>query len=178
MLPGESRETTNRILGGAIVHQDEADGAAQPTVPGRDCRCGDSPPSLGTGQRLHVLLVTHSDRDAAQVLRALRAGGFEVRHERVTDADALRSAIASQRGNIVVAEFRMPGWGDRQVLQIVQTVAPDLPVILICGAVGEDAAVMAVKLGASDCISKAQLQNRLAPSVQSVFDRLHERAEV
>ncbi len=121
---------------------------------------------------LRVLLAAHNDREAAQILLALRRGGFDVRHERVADAQSLAVALESDTWQVVVAEYRMPQWDGLEVLRQVQSVYPNLPVILVCGAVGEDAAVFAIKQGARDCISKQQVPDRLAPSVRNEMTRL------
>ena len=51
------------------------------------------------GQPLRILLVEDSPEDAEILLREIRRGGFEVEHERVASADAMRAAL------------QKPGWG-------------------------------------------------------------------
>ncbi|MCB2031550.1 MAG: PAS domain S-box protein, partial [Rhodoferax sp.] len=46
-----------------------------------------------------------------------------------------------------------------------------LPVVLICGSIGEDAAVDAIRQGAGDCIHLTQLHRRLAQAVQRQLDQ-------
>ena len=127
--------------------------------------------SSRSGQRLLTLLVTHHDRDAAQVLIGLRRGGFDVRHERVADADSFDAALAAHPWDLVVAEFHIPDWFGMHVLQRVLSRGYDIPVVLMCGAIGEDAAATAMRQGATDCISKGLLQTRLALSVHTELDR-------
>lgn len=61
-------------------------------------------------------------------------------------------------------------------MQLTQSARPDLPFIFVSGSLGEEIAIEAVKLGATDYILKARL-SRLVPSVQRALREARERAE-
>ena len=53
---------------------------------------------------------------------------------------------------------------------------PDLPFIFVSGSLGEEVAIEAVKIGATDYVVKSRL-SRLVPSVQRALREARERAE-
>ena len=113
---------------------------------------------------VRVLIVEDSAADAELMLRALRAGGFEPACERVETADAMREALARQPWDIVLGDYNLPGFDVPAALAVLQQHGQDIPFIVVTGSVGEDAAVAAMKAGATDYIMKDRLQ-RLAPAV-------------
>ncbi len=114
---------------------------------------------------LHVLLVEDSADDAAMMARALEEAGFDVRAERVETATALRAALVRRAWSVVLADYSLPQFSGLEALKIIREDAPDLPVILVSGTVGEEIAVEAVKAGANDYVMKTKLV-RLAPAVE------------
>ena len=113
---------------------------------------------------VRVLIVEDSAADAELMLRALRAGGFEPACERVETAEAMREALARQPWDVVLGDYNLPGFDVPAALAVMQQHGQDIPFIVVTGSVGEDAAVAAMKAGATDYIMKDRLQ-RLAPAV-------------
>jgi len=113
---------------------------------------------------VRVLIVEDSAADAELMLRALRAGGFEPACERVETAEAMREALARQPWDVVLGDYNLPGFDVPAALAVLQQHGQDIPFIVVTGSVGEDAAVAAMKAGATDYIMKDRLQ-RLAPAV-------------
>ena len=118
---------------------------------------------------LRCLLVEDADDDAQLVLHRLRAG-FEVTATRVDTAQALSAALDSQPWDIVISDYRMPGFNGMEALALVRARDPYLPFILLSGQMGEELAVEAMRAGANDYLTKDHTQ-RLAPAVQR---ELHE----
>lgn len=114
---------------------------------------------------LRCLLVEDSENDAELMLDRLRAGGFDVSAERVDDADAMRAALDRQSWDIVIADYRMPGFTGMTALALARERDGELPFIMLSGQMGEEQAVEAMRAGANDYLSKDHIQ-RLAPAVQ------------
>jgi PAS domain S-box-containing protein len=114
---------------------------------------------------LRCLLVEDSEDDAQLVLHRLRSGGFDPSFERVDNAEAMRAALERQPWDIVISDFRMPGFSGMDALTLVRARDDDLPFILLSGQMGEQLAVEAMRAGASDYLTKDHMQ-RLAPVVQ------------
>jgi diguanylate cyclase (GGDEF)-like protein len=84
---------------------------------------------------------------------------------RVDTIDALRASLSEDTLDIVITDHNLPGFDSQEVLAIVKELAPDLPVIIVSGSIGEEIAVAAMKGGAHDYIMKDNLP-RLAPAIE------------
>jgi signal transduction histidine kinase len=94
----------------------------------------------------------------------LKDEGFICRIERVdTEAGFLQ---ALERGGIdlVLADFSLPECEGLESLRLARQVRPEIPFLIVSGVIGEEAAVDAVKSGATDYVLKDRL-SRLVPAV-------------
>jgi hypothetical protein len=114
---------------------------------------------------LKVLLVEDSPDDAEFVLRELRRAGFQAEAERVDTPGELAAALGRQAWDLVLSDYRMPGFSGMEALRLVQEARPDLPFVLVTGAIGEEAAASAMKGGAHGYVLKDNL-GRLGPVVE------------
>lgn len=115
-------------------------------------------------EQLRVLMVEDSEDDAALIVRALKKGGFEPRHERVETPEAMRESLERQEWDLVLSDYSMPRFNGMEALGLVRDRRPELPFILVSGAVGEETAVEIMRAGACDYVMKDKLP-RLAPAV-------------
>lgn len=125
---------------------------------------------------LIVLMVEDSKDDALLVLRALRQDGFNVVWERVQTADQFRAALASRTWDVVISDYRLPGFDAPAALSILQQSGVDLPFIVVSGTIGEIAAVAMMKAGAHDYLMKENL-TRLPEAVRREVREAQVRAE-
>jgi PAS domain S-box-containing protein len=114
---------------------------------------------------LRVLIVEDSEDDAILVLRELRRGGYDTTHERVDTAEAMKAALEEQEWDIVLSDYSMPHFSMPAALATVKEKGLDLPFIIVSGAIGEEAAVNAMREGARDYVMKNNLA-RLVPVVE------------
>ncbi|MBE9568450.1 MAG: response regulator, partial [Proteobacteria bacterium] len=114
---------------------------------------------------LRVLLVEDSENDALLIIRHLKKGGYDIQHARVFSQHDLDSALREQHWDIVISDHNMPNFSSDLTLSTVQKFNKDLPVILVSGTIGEEAAVNAMRTGAHDYIMKGNL-TRLVPAVE------------
>jgi len=122
-----------------------------------------------------VLIVEDSEDDAKLALLALRRGGFDPTSRRVQTAAELETALAQERWDAVISDFKMPGFTGMDALRIFRSTGLDIPVILISGTIGEETAVDAMKAGASDYVMKKSLA-RLAPALERELKETQMRA--
>ncbi|MDR3671049.1 MAG: ATP-binding protein [Holophaga sp.] len=114
---------------------------------------------------LKLLLVEDSPDDADLLLLELRRGGFQVESVRVDTAAGMEMALAGQAWDLVLSDYRMPGFTGMDALRIIQASGLDIPFVLVTGAIGEEAAVAAMKEGAHGYVLKHNLV-RLCPAVE------------
>src|SRR5437773_8903057 len=112
---------------------------------------------------LRVLFVEDSAADAELMVRALRAGGLDAVPERVETVAELLAALERGPWDVVLSDYYLPALEAPAALALVRDRLPDSPFLVVSGSVGEDAAVAAMKSGATDYIMKDRLQ-RLAPA--------------
>src|SRR5262249_6179061 len=121
-------------------------------------------------QPLRVLMLEDSPDDARLILHELRRGGFEPIGERVeTEADFLDQLDPALE--IILSDYHLPQFDALRALRLVQERGVDVPVILVTGAVGEEAAVECLRQGAADSL----LKDRLARLGQAVSHALEEQ---
>jgi PAS domain S-box-containing protein len=114
---------------------------------------------------LRVLLIEDNEDDAILVLAHLEEGGFRTESVRVETPSGLLEALGATRWDVVISDYNLPQFDGLAALAIVRKYAPDLPFIIVSGAVGEEFVADAMRAGAQDFVSKNRLV-RLAPSVR------------
>lgn len=87
--------------------------------------------------------------------------------------DGAEGIKKAETGNydLVLSDIKMPKMDGIEVLQKLQEISPDLPVVMISGHGNIDTAVEALKKGAYDYISKPPDLNRLLVTVRNALDR-------
>ncbi|MET0291726.1 MAG: response regulator, partial [Steroidobacteraceae bacterium] len=114
---------------------------------------------------LSVLVVEDSELDAELTVRELKRAGFEFTHERVQDASAMRHALDTRHWDIILSDESMPGFDATRAIDVLHGTGKDIPLIVVSGTIGEEAAVRLMKAGAQDFILKDRIA-RLGPAVQ------------
>jgi len=78
--------------------------------------------------------------------------------------------------DIILADYNLPSFDGITALAIKQKQYPDVPFILVSGSIGEELAIEAVKMGATDYVLKHRL-SRLVPSVHRALREAEDRAK-
>ncbi|MGO4549963.1 EAL domain-containing protein [Lysobacter sp. 2RAF19] len=125
---------------------------------------------------LEVLMVEDSPADAELILRAMRDLGVPIRHRRVTNAAALRDALADRTPDIILSDFALPAFSGQDALKIAKDLAHDTPFLFVSGTIGEEHAIEALKFGADDYVLKDNLR-RLPSAMDRAIRAADERAE-
>ena len=133
------------------------------------------------GKLLRVLLVEDMEDDAALIERQIVRGGYQVELQRVDTAQAFRAALAQAPWDVIITDHNLPAFSSTAALALVREAAPDVPVIIVSGTIGEEVAVAAMKAGASDYVMKDNLA-RLLPAMERelrevAVRRDHQQAE-
>lgn len=113
---------------------------------------------------IRVLLVADPSVEAA-LGPPLERHGFVVACERAETADALRSALAAGSWDVALLASDTPGLEILAAVELVRAIDPDVPVVVVAGAIGEELAAGAIRSGASDVVSRSNLA-RLGPVVE------------
>jgi PAS domain S-box-containing protein len=114
---------------------------------------------------LRVLVVEDSVDDVDLLVHELRRGGYDVRPERVDTEEAMSLALERREWDVIICDYSMPHFNAMAALVLLKATGFDVPVIVVSGTVGEDAAVETMRAGASDYVLKDNL-TRLVPAVK------------
>ncbi len=123
---------------------------------------------------VNVIVVEDNVFDVELMLHELGKHGFEPRHRVVQTADEFRRAV-QDGADVILADYSLPHFSALDALQIRNEEKPDIPLIVVTGAIGDEPAADCIKRGAADYLLKDRL-TRLGPAVRQVVERtvLHE----
>jgi signal transduction histidine kinase len=124
--------------------------------------------------KLNAILLEDNHLDAALVLRAMRQGGFEVIATVVQDEAAFTRVLRSSAPEIVLADYNLPNWTGMEALKVLRRETPEVPMILVSGALGDVTAVECIKRGVTDYVLKDGLA-RLPEAIRRALDEKQER---
>jgi len=115
---------------------------------------------------LHILSLEDSRMDAELIYEFLCENfGSEIQMDIVMKEEEFVSAISSKKYNVILADFKLPGFDGFAALGHVKLICPTTPYICVSGFIGEETAVELLKQGATDYVSKDKL-GRLIYSIE------------
>jgi PAS domain S-box-containing protein len=125
---------------------------------------------------IKVLFLEDSEDDVLLIERHLTRGGYTVESKRVDTPDAFRAALRSGAWDVVLSDYSLPGLSALSAITVFKEYGPDIPFLVVSGAVGEETAVEVLKSGAHDVLIKNNLA-RLVPAVErEIRDAAERRA--
>ncbi len=126
---------------------------------------------------IQVLFVEDSEVDVELALRSLEQGGFEVSWERVDLEEDLKRALGSSKPQAILSDFSMPRFDGIDALRLSKELAPGIPFIFLSGTIGEERAIEAMRLGATDYVLKNNMR-RLGTVVRRALSEAGERERI
>jgi PAS domain S-box-containing protein len=117
---------------------------------------GETKSSLGS-RRLRVLFVDDCADDVQLSMRVLEKAGYSVLQHAVETREQFEEALSADSYDLVLCDYRLPGWSGADVLAMVRDSGRELPVVMVTGTLGEETAVEMIKLGAADFVLKERL---------------------
>ncbi len=140
--------------------------------------------AAGTDEPIRILQVEDNALDAELVLSELDRDGLKYEVHVVDDAQHYLAELDSFVPQIVLSDLSMPGFSGNSALALLRERDEELPFIFVSATLGEDAAITALREGATDYILK-QNPARLASAVRRALreaetkrERKHTEAEL
>ena len=107
-------------------------------------------------QNLKLLIIEDMEDDALLTVYKLTSAGFNPEWKRVeTEHDLLREL--REHWDVIISDYAVPNYSALNGLLIVRDIYPDMPFIIVSGAIGEEAAVELMRKGADDYLLKNNL---------------------
>src|SRR5581483_4392063 len=126
--------------------------------------------------KLRALILEDEPADVELTLHSLRESGVDIVCDVVRTAKEFTELVQKNSYDVILADYKLPGWNGMESVQILRREGLDVPVILVSGALGELTAMECMKQGAADYILKDHLA-RLPGSVRRAIRETKLRQE-
>lgn len=117
-----------------------------------------------SAQPLHILLIEDNPHDERLMLVALRRAGFDPQVVRAQTEQEFLDHLSPSL-DVILCDYSLPQFNALRALELRNERAPDVPLLVVSGSIGEETAVWAIKQGATDYLLKDRLA-RLGPAIQ------------
>src|SRR6202035_5608853 len=125
---------------------------------------------------LRILSIEDDPKDTELIQDLLETEGIVCEVTRVDTEASLRDLLKQGGIDLILADYSLPSFDGISALQFAMKACPDVPFIFVSGTLGEEVAIEALKIGATDYILKTRL-SRLVPSVLRALREATQRAE-
>jgi diguanylate cyclase len=122
-----------------------------------------------SGRPLRLLVLEDLPEDADLALRQLRRAGFDPTWRRVDDEAGFKANLDPEL-DLIIADYYQPQFDALRALKLMREAGLEIPFVLVSGAIGEDLAVAAVRMGAADYVLKDRLA-RLGTAVENALEQ-------
>ena len=125
---------------------------------------------------LRILSLEDDPIDAELIHELLESEGIACEIRRVDTRAALEASLEREEPDLILADYTLPSFDGLSALHLALARRPDVPFIFVSGTLGEEVAIEALKIGATDYVLKTRL-SRLVPSLHRALRESRERAE-
>jgi signal transduction histidine kinase/CheY-like chemotaxis protein len=125
---------------------------------------------------LRILHLEDDLRDAELIQGVLEGEGIVCQVTRVESRDDFIASLGAAAFDLILADFSLPAFDGLSALKIALEKCPDVPFIFVSGTLGEEVAIDALKIGATDYVLKQRL-SRIVSSVRRALREARDRAE-
>ena len=124
---------------------------------------------------LRILNLEDNARDA-ELTEAMVSARWPQSHFIRVDTREEFVAALGEDVDLILSDYTMPGFSGREALLLAHEKRPEVPFLFVSGTIGEDAAVEALKSGATDYVLKHRLM-RLIPAIDRALREVEEHTE-
>lgn len=125
---------------------------------------------------LRILMLEDTETDAALIAHELFHAGISFNVRRVERREAFIRALEEFKPDIIISDYHLPDIDGKEALKIATERLPDVPVVMVTGALPDIEAVELLHAGAKDYVLKDRLA-RLAPAVERVLEEAQDERE-
>src|SRR5580700_7088390 len=125
---------------------------------------------------LRILSIEDDPKDTELIQNLLETEDIVCKVTRVDTQAALLASLEKGGIDLILADYSLPSFDGISALKLAMKACPDVPFIFVSGTLGEEVAIEALKIGATDYVLKTRL-SRLVPSVVRALRETREIAE-
>src|SRR5512145_64465 len=123
---------------------------------------------------LSILILEDSPADVELVQFELENAGLSYTAKVVETEEDFVRALDEYHPDIILSDYDLPRYTGALALAEAKKRCPDVPFILVSGAIGEDRAIEILTQGAVDYVLKSRLDQRLVPAVKRALTEAQE----
>src|SRR5260370_35829466 len=110
---------------------------------------------------LRILSIEDDLKDAELIHDLLEAEGIACEVTRVDTESALLVSLKQGRIDLILADYSLPSFDGISALKFAIKACPDVPFIFVSGTLGEEVAIEALKIGATEYMLNTLVSRRV-----------------
>ncbi len=127
-------------------------------------------------RQIRILILEDDASDAELMQRELRRAGVFSTVKWAQSKEIFLGILGEFVPDLILADYTLPGFDGVTALSMARERFPEMPGIIVSGAIGEEVAIETLKAGATDYVLKQRL-GRLGPAVRRALQEVEQRAE-
>ncbi len=124
---------------------------------------------------INILHLEDDDNDAMLIHETIFSELTQCKIKRVSNKNAFEEALINEKFDLILSDFALPSFDGLSALKIAKELAADVPYIYVSGYIGEERAIEALKMGATDYVLKDKII-KLLPAINRALSE-HEEKE-
>jgi len=128
------------------------------------------------GNSLRILILEDSVLDAKLIEKELQGTSLSFTAVRVDNRKDFLKELITAKPDLILSDYFMPLFDGMTAMRLAKQYHPNVPFIVITGAINEETAVICLKSGAEDYVLKSHL-GRLGPAIESAVRKMQAMEE-
>jgi PAS domain S-box-containing protein len=128
-------------------------------------------------ESLRIIILEDNLADAELVQFELKEAGLVFTAKVVMTRNDFVHELQTFSPDLILSDYDLPSYNGALALAEAKKRCPDVPFVLVTGAVGEDRAIEILTQGAKDYVLKSRLEQRLVPAIRRALAEAQEHKE-
>ena len=128
-------------------------------------------------ESLRIIILEDNLADAELVQFELKEAGLVFTAKVVMTRNDFVHELQTFSPDLILSDYDLPNYNGALALAEAKKRCPDVPFVLVTGAVGEDRAIEILTQGAKDYVLKSRLEQRLVPAIRRALAEAQEHKE-
>ena len=124
------------------------------------------------GKNIKILFLEDSQDDYELNLIYLRKAGLKPLGIRVETKEEFLEQLDKELWDVILADYNLPSFNGLEAYALSKEHYPYIPMIIVTGALSEDAAIACIEQGVANYVLKGNLA-RLGPAVKQAMEKRH-----
>ncbi len=124
---------------------------------------------------IHILILEDNPTDAELIQFELQEAGISFTAKVIITEKDYVNELTKFPPDLILSDYDLPTYSGTLALAEAKRRRPEVPFVLVTGAVMDDFAIKILAQGAKDYVLKAQLQQKLAPAVRRALADVEEQ---